>query len=119
MTFTSSSCVLNNNGFDVCQEDGLFQGPALVLNSGAYWLELGNAEGSNPNDPIGWDENSGIGCTSPGCPSQGADGLGTIPSESFTLLGGVGNGTTPEPGSLVLFATGAIGVAGILRRRLL
>ena len=33
-----------------------------------------------------WDENSGVGCQSPGCPSQAQENtLGTIPSEAFSL----------------------------------
>jgi uncharacterized repeat protein (TIGR03803 family) len=35
-----------------------------------------------------WDENSGVGCQSPGCPSQAQENtLGTIPSEAFSLEG--------------------------------
>src|SRR5271166_5593561 len=66
-----------------------------------YWLNLG--KGKNPRgDPVSWDENSGIGCKSNGCPSQASEvDIGTIPSESFTITGTQG-GTTPEPGSFVL-----------------
>jgi uncharacterized repeat protein (TIGR03803 family) len=36
-----------------------------------------------------WDENSGVGCESSGCPSLAQENsVGTIPSESFTILGG-------------------------------
>jgi hypothetical protein len=45
--------------------------------------------------------------------------LGSIPSEAFTLTGSTSGGTTPEPGSVMLFASGVLGVAGVLRRRLL
>ena len=39
-------------------------------------------------DPVYWDENSGIGCHSMGCPSQAYEsGLGTIPSEAFDITG--------------------------------
>ena len=83
-----------------------------------YWLNLENA--SVPSgDPVYWDENSGIGCTSPGCPSQAEESLvGTVPSESFTINTG-SQGTTPEPGSFMLFASGILGLAGVLRRKLL
>ena len=46
-------------------------------------------------DPVYWDENSGVGCQSPGCPSQAqANTVGTIPSEAFTLLGASTTTTT-------------------------
>jgi hypothetical protein len=35
----------------------------------------------------------------------------------FTLLDGISVTQTPEPQSLVLFATGLIGVSGLVRRR--
>ena len=47
--------------------------------------------------------------------------LGDIVFDSFsgtpTFTATEGGGTTPEPGSLVLFATGIAGMAGILRRK--
>ncbi len=82
-----------------------------------YWLNLDDAQDPR-GDPTYWDENSGIGCTSPGCPSQAEESLvGTVPSESFTINTG-GQGTTPEPGSFMLFASGILGLAGVLRRKL-
>lgn len=114
VNFTGSGCVANQYGYDVCTETGLFNGP--TLNNGTYWLILQNAVTAEGN-PVYWDENSGIGCTSPGCPSQTVVEEGSIPAESFTVLGGPASGSTPEPGSVLLFATGAVGAAGILRRK--
>jgi hypothetical protein len=85
-------------------------------NSGTeYWLTLAN--GVVPSgDPVFWDENSGVGCHSQGCPSTAYESiLGTIPSEDFTISGG---GTTPEPSSIMLFGSGILGLAGVLRRKL-
>ena len=83
-----------------------------------YWLTVENAAVPS-GDPVYWDENSGVGCHSPGCPSTAYENtLGTIPSESFTISGGSG-GTTPEPGSFVLLGSGILGLAGVLRRKLL
>ncbi len=79
-----------------------------------YWLTLANAV-TNTGNPVSWDENSGIGCHSSGCPSTAYENtVGTIPSESFTITGG----TTPEPSSIMLFGSGILGVAGGLRRKL-
>jgi hypothetical protein len=88
--------------------------------NGGLFVTLSNActtSGCSTN-PIYWDENSGVGCTSPGCPSTAYDStVGSIPSEAFTLIGT--SGTTPEPSSLMLFGSGILGLAGVLRRRLM
>ena len=38
------------------------------LSAGTYWLNLQNAQ-TPSGSPVYWDENSGVGCSSPGCPS--------------------------------------------------
>jgi len=117
LSFTQGMCHGNERGFNVCQENTSFSGP--TLNAGTYWLNLDNA--SVPNgDPVYWDENSG--------PSSASDNfVGTIPSEAFTVLGTQSSttststtttGTTPEPSSIMLFGSGVLGLAGMLRRRL-
>ena len=130
VNFTQSSCSINNYGYNICNESSSFSnGP--MLNSGTYWINLQNA--SVPSgDPVYWDENSG--------PSRARDSglpvlptVGTIPSESFTILGGNTTtcicgcsspgscdmqGTVPEPGSLLLLGSGMLGVAGLLARKL-
>jgi uncharacterized repeat protein (TIGR03803 family) len=77
VNFTQSNCVGNDYGYYVCTETTSFNGP--TLNTGTYWVNLQNA--SVPSgDPVYWDENSG--------PSQASQNdIGTIPSESFTILG--------------------------------
>ena len=69
----------------------------------------------------GWDINFGpsIAYDQCGNPHGGvcqAILQGEVPSEAFTILGG---GTTPEPGSIMLFGSGILGTAGVLRRRLM
>ena len=81
-----------------------------------YWLNLQNAVVPSGN-PVFWDENSGKGCGGAGCPSIASESaIGTIPSEAFTIGGG--SVTTPEPGSILLFGSGILGLAGVLRRKL-
>jgi len=91
---------------------------------GTYWLNLQNAQGGDGY--FFWDENSGVGCGGNdgfggGCPSQAQDTfIGTIPSESFTVLGNstTGTGSVPEPGSILLLGSGLVGLAGMLRHKL-
>jgi hypothetical protein len=119
VNFTQGSCAGNGFGFNVCTESTTFNGP--TLNSGTYWLNLQNA--SVPSgDPIYWDENSG--------PSSASENtVGSIPSEAFTVLGSSTSTTTsstttstgtsvPEPSSIMLFGSGILGLAGVLRRKL-
>ena len=91
-----------------------------------YWLNLQNAAVPS-GDPVYWDENSGKGCSGSGCPSLASQSaVGTIASEAFTLNGCVaGNNNlpdcgppTPEPSSILLFGSGILALAGILRSRL-
>ncbi len=90
LNFTTSGCSGNQYGFNVCTESST-NFSALNLAAGTYWVNLANAVVNN-GDPIYWDENSGIGCGSQGCPSSASgNAIGTIPSEAFTILG---NATT-------------------------
>ena len=123
VNFSQSNCTSNQFGFNVCQENGSFN--SVNLNPGTYWLNLQNAV-VNTGDPVYWDENGG--------PSSASENsLGTIPSESFTVLGadtsttcwgcGCRNspGCAPEPGSLTLSLSGVttiFGVLAALRRRI-
>lgn len=108
VNFTVGTC-FSNGGYNVCNENATFSG--VNLNAGTYWVNMGNAV-VNTGDPVYWDANDG--------PSQSSQtSEGTITSESFTTLGirNGGTGTTPEPSSLMLFASGIIGIFGLLRRK--
>jgi hypothetical protein len=107
VNFTQSGCVPNQFGFNVCTEFGILSGPSL--DAGTYWLNLDNAV-VNTGDPVYWDENGG--------PSSASENsLGTIPSESFTLDPQGTTSSTPEPSSIMLFGSGVLGLAGVLRRK--
>src|SRR5579863_681831 len=118
VNFTQSGCSGNQYGFNVCTETSSGMTP-VNLAAGSYWLNLQNATTAQGN-PIYWDENSG-----PSSASENA--VGTIPSEAFTLYGTgatttttttTTTGTTPEPSSIMLFGSGILGLAGVLRRKL-
>jgi len=82
VNFVQNDCNANQYGFNVCIETGDFPTPLLM--PGTYWVNLQNAVVNN-GDPIEWDENDG--------PSSASENsIGTIPSESFTMLG-----NTPVP----------------------
>jgi len=115
---TQSGCIMNQYGYNVCNETGTFNGP--TLNVGTYWINLQGCDLPNC-EPVYWDENSG--------PSSASENsVGTIPSESFTLLGTSSNtttststtttGTVPEPTSIMLFGSGILSLIGAVRRRL-
>ncbi len=111
----ASNCFTNILGYDVCDETFTFTGPNL--GPGNYWLTVWNAQ-TQDQLPAYWDENSGIGCTSPGCPSTAWLGtFGTIPSEAFTISTSPGPGT-PEPSNIMLFGSAILCVAEVLRRKL-
>jgi hypothetical protein len=73
-----------------------------------YYLTLtGATDSSGGRD--GWDINSGSSLAYHNL-------LGQVPSESFTITGT--QGSTPEPSSIMLFGSGILGLAGVLRRKL-
>ena len=114
---TQSNCTMNEFDLAVCLETVSFPGgPTLPV--GTAWLDIYNSTHLNVGGPVGWDINNGVGCTSPGCPSQAVDDNGfPLQSSSFAIDAGVGQQPTPEPWSLALMATGAAGLARVIRRR--
>ncbi len=92
----------------------------IPLSAGTNWITLQNAVETQFGDPIYWDENSG--------PSTAYENsLGSIPSEAFTVTGGGCAGAggrpdcgppIPEPSTILLFGSGILGLAGVLRRKL-
>ena len=104
----------NQYGYDI--DKITVSGLNVSTTSGStYWLNLQNAAVPS-GDPVYWDENSGAGCKSSGCPSSASESaVGTIASEAFTIAGGT---TTPEPSSIMLLGSGILGLAGLLRRKL-
>ena len=123
---------INQYGYDIDQIS--VTGLNVSLNNGnKYWLNLQNAAVPS-GDPVFWDENSGGGippcaecglqrCHGAGCPSQASESaVGTIPSEAFTIGGACctlqPGGGAPEPSSIMLFGSGVLCLAGLLRRKL-
>jgi hypothetical protein len=108
--FTSTFLSVNQFGFNLYQADAT--GLNIPWSGGAGFATLGNAcstSGCSVSNLIYWDENSGSS-------SAYENTIGSIPSESFTLTG-LTEGT-PEPSSIMLFGSGIMGLAGVLRRKL-
>jgi hypothetical protein len=85
---------------------------SIDLPAGTSPLTLDNAVAGEPFGPHGamWDQNSGGLSTAYDDPA-----LGAIPSKASYIHGT----TTPEPSSILLFGSGILGLAGVLRRRLM
>ena len=95
---------LNEYGFDV--DRVTVSGLHVDVPPGTSWITLQNAF-DEQHFPVYWDEDSGIGCLSAGCPSMASENqVGTIPSESFAihgvyLSGGDQPSSGPEPTAAV------------------
>jgi hypothetical protein len=117
LQFSESNCYAGGWGYNWCEETANWaNGPAL--SNGTYWVTLKN--GSLPSGaPVFWNQNAGVGCHSQGCPSQAESGVGTIPSEAFTILGTSGEikSSAPKTTSLLMFGAGFVGLVGIVHRR--
>jgi hypothetical protein len=84
--------------------------PGLDLSSASTWYLTLTGATDNFGGRDAWDINNG--------PSLAYHNLiGQVASESFTINGG-NQGTTPEPSSIMLFGSGILGLAGVLRRKL-
>jgi hypothetical protein len=113
VAFSNAFLGTNQYGYNLYQADA--SGLSIPWSGGAGFATLGNAcstSGCSVSNPIYWDENSG--------PSTAYENtLGSIPSEAFTLVGCSGDcGPVPEPNSILLFGSGILGLAGVLRRKL-
>ena len=108
----------NQFGYNVDTVNGLI--PGIQVPEGVtLWLNIYNA-GVASGNPVYWDENRGAGCGGNMCPSSASESsVGTIPSEAFTLYSTLCCGPpVPEPGSILLFGSGILGLVGLLRSKL-
>jgi len=80
----------------------------LALPSGTFWLNLTEGQPG-----LAWWEGTGPSQASHTAP--GGATIFNIQGEAFTLNGT----TTPEPGSFLLLGSGILGLAGVLRRKLI
>ena len=110
---TQSHCAANGPSTWVCEETIDLTNTFQPLANGTYWLGFALADVPH----AGWDINNGIGCTSPGCPSQATDEVLAQPSSAFIIAGDVQLVPSPEPASVLLLASGITAAFASLRRR--
>jgi hypothetical protein len=103
----SSNLFQSNNGGYILYTSTAGITP-VTLGAGTYYLELYNAVASS-GVSVFWDENNG--------PSTAYenDTTGPIGSETFAIYGT--SAATPEPGTMIMFGTGVLGLLGAARRR--
>jgi PEP-CTERM motif len=110
----------NGFGYDVYDVTIGVSGSAMTAGS-QYWVSLSNASDSQGNNSTeAWDiPNGGSGGPATCNFRQSGTNFGDcgLGGESFTLTGGT-VGPTPEPSSILLFGSGILGLAGVLRRKL-
>jgi hypothetical protein len=93
---------------------------AFMTAGNEYWVTLSNATDSNNSGTEAWDlPNGGSGGPATCNYRQNGTTYGDCGSggESFTLTT-YDSWYTPEPSSIILFGSGILGLAGILRRKL-
>ena len=85
---------------------------------GTYWVSLSNANDTSNSGTEGWDiPDGGLGGPATCNFRQSGTNFGDcgLGGESFTINGYLG--WAPEPSSILLFGSGILGLAGVLRRK--
>jgi len=103
--------LMTTSGYDVYDVHVTGLSGDLVAGT-TYWLTLGGANDSAGDQIVAWDFNSGpAGCqwAVSGTP-QGDCGLAAPEGEAFTI-------NSPEPGTVMLFGSGLLGLSLLLRRK--
>jgi hypothetical protein len=116
-----NSTLLFTNGFGYGIYDVKVAITSAAMTAGnTYWLSISNATDATNDGSQAWDlPNGGNGGPATCNFRQSGTNFGDcgLGGESFTLSN-AGGGTTPEPSSILLFGSGILGLAGVLRRKL-
>src|ERR1039458_2194490 len=119
---SSNSHFLFSNRFGYDIYDVTIPVTSAAMTAGnTYWVSLSNATDPGNSGTEAWDVSNGLRGGPATCnfrqsgTNYGDCGLG---GEAFTLTGQTNPTTTPEPSSILLFGSGILGLAGVLRRKL-
>jgi hypothetical protein len=121
-----NSVFLFTNGFGYGVYDVKVQVTYLAITAGnTYWLTISNATDASNDGTQAWDiPNGGSGGPAICNVRQSGTNFGAciedgviLGGESFTISNSIPP-YTPEPSSILLFGSGLLGIAGILRRKL-
>ena len=121
-----NSVFLFTNGFGYGVYDVAVPISSSVMTAGStYWLSISNATDAANDGTQGWDiPNGGSGGPAICNVRQSGTNFGAciedgviLGGESFTISNSIPP-YTPEPSSILLFGSGILGLAGILRRKL-
>jgi hypothetical protein len=114
--------LLFTNGFGYGVYDVKVGITSAAMTAGStYWLSISNATDASNDGTQGWDiPNGGSGGPATCNFRQSGTNFGNcgLGGESFTLSGGTPPPNTPEPSSIMLFGSGILGLAGVLRRKM-
>jgi hypothetical protein len=117
-----NSTLLFTNGFGYGVYDVKVGITSAAMTAGStYWLSISNATDASNDGTQGWDiPNGGSGGPATCNFRQSGTNFGNcgLGGESFTLSGGTPPPNTPEPSSIMLFGSGILGLAGVLRRKM-
>ena len=117
-----NSTLLFTNGFGYGVYDVKVGITSAAMTAGStYWLSISNATDASNDGTQGWDiPNGGSGGPATCNFRQSGTNFGNcgLGGESFTLSGGTPPPNTPEPSSILLFGSGILGLAGVLRRKM-
>ena len=116
-----NSVLLFTNGFGYDVYDVTVPITSAAMTAGnEYWLSISNATDAGNDGTQAWDiPNGGLGGPATCNFRQSGTNFGDcgLGGESFTLSA-CRTTTVPEPSSILLFGSGILGFAGILRRKL-
>jgi hypothetical protein len=109
----------NGFGYDIYDVEFPISGWTMTAGN-EYWLSLSNATDANNSGTEAWDiPNGGLGGPATCNIRQSGTNFGDcgLGGESFTVIS-YDSWYTPEPSSILLFGSGVLGLAGVLRRKL-
>jgi hypothetical protein len=118
----ANSVFLRTNSFGYGVYDVTVPISSAAMTAGStYWLSISNATDASNDGTQGWDiPNGGSGGPATCNFRQSGTNFGNcgLGGESFTLSSNTPPPTTPEPSSIMLFGSGILGLAGVLRRKM-